>query len=91
MTGEDQQLLASVLDDLAESPAPPSGMDTCRAIRDGRRLRLRRRLVAGGAVLALVAASVGTAAALTHHSPAPPALPAPRTGRAPPRRTTRRR
>jgi hypothetical protein len=78
MTEPNQQLLISVLDELAESPAPPSGLDAGRAIRDGQRLRRRHRLAAAGVALAVTAALAGGIALVSQHRTAPdPATPAP--------------
>lgn len=50
--------LARELNELAASPAPPSGVDMARAARDGRVRLRRRRFTALGAVAAVAAATV---------------------------------
>jgi hypothetical protein len=67
-----------VLDELAESPAPPSGLDAGRAIRDGRRLRRTRRLATAGVALAVTAALAGGIAVVPQHrTGSDPATPVP--------------
>lgn len=78
MTDTEQNHLAAALDELAESPAPPSGLDAVRALREGGRLRTRRRLARGGAALACAAALTAGITVVSQHGPPPgPAAPAP--------------
>jgi hypothetical protein len=56
----EQETAASLLRDLADSPAPPSTVDVRRAAATGRRrLRVRRMVASGSAVVGVAAVAVG--------------------------------
>lgn len=78
MTDTEQDLLAAALDELADSPAPTSSLDAGRALREGGRLRTRRRLARGGVALACAAALTAAITVVSQHGTPPgPAAPAP--------------
>src|SRR5262245_46949023 len=70
----DDSTVTTMLRDLAETPAPPSGGDIARATSAGRRLRVRR-LVSGGSAAVGVTAVVAAIGLLAPGLPpaAPPA------------------
>lgn len=66
----DDATVATVLRDLAETPAPPSRVDVARAARAGRRRVRARRLAGAGSAAAGVVAVVAAVGLLTPATPA---------------------
>jgi hypothetical protein len=75
----EHETAASLLRDLADSPAPPSTVDVRRAAATGRRrLRVRRMVASGSAILGVAAVVVGLTHVLGSTAPAAgPSLPLP--------------